>query len=194
MNTYCRLYTSNNVDYYYYGCNAWRAVTGNYTNSSKSGTVNQDSTMMQYLNNTFYSILDESTKEVIVNKDWDIGPILSGSTVAAAQTQAQTDKWIGKIGLMNVMDWFNATSVNGCLIPEYSNTTCSDSNYLFKESYEWTISSYTNYAHIVFIVYSSGRIDNCSAFGNVEAHPTFYLTSNIQLSGEGTSTNPFKIA
>ena len=191
MNTYCGLYSDGR----YLGCNAWRAITGTYTNGSIRGTVNQDSTMMQYLNNTFYSTLDESTKEVIVNKDWDIGLISSGSTVVNAQTQAERDKWVGKIGLMNVMNWFNASLVDGCQAPSYgSNTTCSGSNYLFKGSYEWTISPQANNSGFVFFVTSVGGFRNYIALDSSDALPEFYLTSNIQLSGEGTSTSPFKIS
>ena len=166
MNTYCyRLYSNN-----YYGCNAWRAVTGTYTNVSLRGTVNQDSEMMQYLNNTFYSTLDESTKEVIVNKDWDIGPISNQTTVTNAQSQAQADKWVGKIGLMSYMDWFNATT-NSCQTPTSSNGgyyngstthtdyTCSLNNYLYKNYNQWTISPYAGISYYVLDVYSTGGFD-----------------------------------
>ena len=200
MNTYCGLY--NNI---YYGCNAWRAVTGTYTNGSVKGTVNQDSEMMQYLNNTFYSTLDDSTKEVIVNKDWDIGPISNQTTVTNAQTQAQADKWVGKIGLMSYMDWFNATT-NSCQAPTTSNGgyfvngntheqyTCSLNNYLFKGIYEWTISPQTGRSYNVFNVYSTGGFSGYNAISSLGTRPSFYLTSNIQLKGEGTSTNPFTIS
>ena len=200
MNTYCGLYDGG-----YYGCNAWRAVTGTYTNGSKRGTVNQDSEMMQYLNNTFYSTLDESTKEVIVSKDWDIGPVSYGATVASAQSQAQADKWVGKIGLMNYMDWFNATT-NDCQAPTSANGgydngsgthtdyTCSLNNYLYKNYSQWTISPRAGLSSYVLSVDSTGGFDGSNAINGVGARPAFYLTSNIQLSGEGTSTNPFKIS
>ena len=201
MNTYCGLHSSGN----YYGCNAWRAVIGNYTNVSVKGTVNQDSEMMQYLNNTFYSTLDESTKELIVSKDWDIGPVSYRATVASAQSQAQADKWVGKIGLMNYMDWFNATT-NDCQAPTSANGgyyvsgntheqyTCSLNNYLYKNYSQWTISPRAGLSSYVLSVDSTGGFDGSNAINGVGARPAFYLTSNIQLSGEGTSTNPFKIS
>ena len=192
MNTYCGLHSSGN----YYGCNAWRAVDGNYTNDSISRTVNQDSEMMPYLNNTFYNTLDDSVQELIITKDWDIGPIVYNvNSVANAQRQAERDKRIGKIGLMNYMDWFNATT-NSCQTPTYgSNTTCSGSNYLFKNNkYSWTISPRLENSNIVFNVISTGGFGNDFTFISYGAQPAFFLTSNIQLSGEGTSTNPFKIS
>ena len=200
MNTYCKLHSSGK----YYGCNAWRAVTGTYTNDSISGTVNQDSIIMQYLNNTFYGTLDESIQEIIVNKDWDIGPITNQTTVANAQSQAESDKWIGKIGLMNYMDWFNATT-NSCQAPTSSNGgfyvggytheqyTCSLNNYLYKNYSQWIISFRYGVTNVVYDIYSNGGLNGDVATTNCGARPTFYVTSNIQLKGEGTSTSPFTI-
>ena len=207
MNTYCGLYRYSGYIYYYYGCNAWRAVTGNYTNGSKSGIVNQDSIMMQYLNNTFYNMLDESIQELIISRDWDIGPVLYGATVESAQSQTQADKWIGKIGLMSYMDWFNATT-NSCQEPTSINGgyldfshwnrdyyTCGFNNYLYKDYNQWTISIEANYgSSFAFAVNSNGGFADGAVFNSYGARPAFYLTSNIQLSGEGTSTSPFKIS
>ena len=178
---------------------------GTYTNGSKSGTVNQDSEMMQYFNNTFYSTLDESIQEVIVNKDWDIGPISSGSTVVNAQSQAERDKWIGKIGLMNYMDWFNATT-NSCqtqqpvmldIIMEVVHIliyTCSLNNYLYKNYTQWMISPQVSGSCNVFNVTSTGGLNYNNVINGFGTRPSLYLTSNIQLSGDGTSTSPFTIS
>ena len=96
---------------------------------------------------------------------------------------------------MNVMDWFNATT-NDCQAPIWgSNTTCSGSNYLFKGIYEWTISPpYASNSASLFLVFSAGGFDYNGTVSSYGTRPSFYLTSNIQLKGEGTSTSPFKIS
>ena len=142
----------------------------------------------------FYSTLDASIQEIIINKVWDIGPISWEATVAEAQIQAESDKWVGKIGLMNYMDWFNGTT-SDCSAPTTSNGgywvtgytgqyTCCLFNYLYKNYAMWTISPVAGDSNFVFSILSASQPLRIGAFNSntffvYYARPAFYITSNI---------------
>ncbi|MDO5569816.1 MAG: DUF6273 domain-containing protein, partial [bacterium] len=126
--------------------------------------------------------------------DWGIGAVSYGSTLASAQTQMETDKWIGKVGLMSFSDYAKAPLAS-CATDNYSNSIpCGTSNYLHKTNeYYWTMTPYAGYSYIVFTVNTTGGLSLNSAFDGRGGRPAFYLTSNIQLTGDGTIGTPFEI-
>ena len=204
-NTYCQLYSDGK----YYGCNAWSAVSGTYTNGQFNGTVNQDSTIKDYLNNTFYNTLADETKNIITDHSYNNGGVTqnwgtgTGMSLAQLTTNQMSNVWNGKIGLVTVSDWFNATTNASCVHETngYYNTTagtaypCSVNNYLHKTGYWWwTISPYLGGRRNVFIVHSPGFVNYTTA-GDTSGgvRPAFYLKSTINLSGTGTSSDPYKL-
>jgi len=62
-------------------------------------------------------------------------------------------------------------------------------------SYEWTSSRYgfNGYYYYAWGVRSIGTVDVNSVDGTYSVRPVFYLTSEVELSGEGTSTSPYII-
>ena len=75
---------------------------------------------------------------------------------------------------------------------------CRKNDYLFKGSYEWTLSSDSSRSDYVFYVNNWGRIDNMynvSVSYNYLTRPVAYLKSGISISsGTGTSNSPYQLS
>jgi hypothetical protein len=112
--------------------------------------------------------------------------------------------WTGKIGLMYLSDYGYATSGGSttdrktCLsayLSSWSDSTisdCKNNDFLYLGSNEWSITPYSNYLNIVFILYSTGTITTSVAAYSRDVLPVGYLVSNIKiLSGNGSSENPW---
>ena len=121
-------------------------------------------------------------------------------------TVKRTTTWTGKVGLMYPSDYGYATSGGSttdratCLNKELYNwngssvSDCKNNDWLFNNSYQWTISPYapSSYADNVFAVYSGGNVSNDGAYIRYGVRPVGYLLSNTSIqSGDGSSGNPF---
>ena len=207
LNSYC------NYGGTYYGCNAFMKVEGNYVNGSATGTVSEDSEIKKYLNEEYYAKLSDKVKSKIITHTYNMkGASYSSSTgkgtsITALNSTTNADlKWTGKIGLIEVRDFFLSTSNTETCKPDtltggyyLSGVTdpaqypCSQNNYMFISKYFWTITPYASHRNSVFIVYSTGYVDNYRAYYSFGVRPVFYLSSNITLTGAGTSDSPFEI-
>ena len=118
----------------------------------------------------------------------------------------RTTTWTGKVGLMYPSDYGYATSGGSttdratCLntvLNSWSGSSvsdCKNNDWLFNNSYQWTISPRANssIAISVFNVYSSGSVGLSDAYTNRGVRPVGYLLSNTSIqSGDGSSGNPF---
>lgn len=237
-NTFC------NYSGTYYGCNVWGNLsntfyngstldgTFNYkyydnntdtqlTNSSNTGTVTVDSTLNQYLNNTW--ITDKEMSKYIDNHDFNVGGVYYTSSYTGGDKGLQKEEseeklytWNGKIGLMNITDYVETSLNTECTsvysnfyynsnyyykgsqhITGYDNWPCSNRtyNWLPKAIFEWSLSPNSNNRNGVWFVHSAGffEVHGFYAYSSVEVRPAFYLKSNIVLEGDGSSTNPYKI-
>ena len=123
-------------------------------------------------------------------------------------TVKRTTTWTGKVGLMYPSDYGYATSGGSttdratCLNKELYNwdgssvSDCKNNDWLFNNSYQWTISPYapSSRASSVFSVYSSGYVTNDGARNYHGVRPVGYLLSNTSIqSGDGSSGNPFTL-
>lgn len=235
-NTFC------NYSGTYYGCNVWGNLsntfyngatlgsTFNYkyyanntytelTNSTNTGTVTVDSTLNQYLNNTW--ITDKEMSKYIDNHDFNVGGVYYTSSYTGGDKGLQKEKseeklytWNGKIGLMNITDYVE-TSLNPTCTSVYSNFyyntnyyyessqhltgydnwPCSNRtyNWLPKQITEWSLSPYSVYRIGVWSVSSAGYFLSYGAYSTYGVRPVFYLKSQVKLGGFGTSENPFYI-
>ena len=195
-NTYCCKWT-NGV---YYGCNAWSAASGTYVNNSFSGTVTEDSVMKTYLNDTYYKGLNAEAKKQIQTHNFKKGGVIWGTTPGNTKTAEDKDIWNGNIALLNVSDWYKASSTAGCTDTSNnwgpSNSVCSGDNYLYKTGYWWwLLSPGGNDPYNVLYVGSAGFVSNTPAYDNGAVRPVLYLKSNIQIdpTTDGTSAKPYKI-
>ena len=117
-------------------------------------------------------------------------------------------EWIGKVGLMYPSDYGYATSGGSstdretCLNTELYNwdgssvSDCKNNDWLYNSSnHQWTITPDSSTSNLVFIVGSSGFVDDSNASYSRAVSPTLYLSSNVKISGgEGTESSPYQLS
>ena len=236
-NTFC------NYGGTYSGCNVWGNLSNTFYNgstlgskfyykyyenntdtelkkSSYSGTVTIDSTLNQYLNNTW--IIDKEMSKYIDNHDFNVGGIYyRHSAYEEQEKELQKEKveqklytWNGKIGLMNITDYVETSTNPECTnvysnfyynihyyyessnqFTEYDEWPCSNRtyNWMPKAINEWSISPYTYERSSVWSVNSAGYFIHTNAYNTYGVRPAFYLKSSVRLGGLGTSDEPYYI-
>ena len=126
-----------------------------------------------------------------------------------------TDKTTGNISLMSITDYcssFESDKELNCMSSAMVNLLINiggvggetiDTSFLgltwltpsMDIGYEWTMSriGYGRGSIEGWSVYANGIVQNYFVSNQYDARPVFYLTSDINLSGEGTIDNPFTI-
>ena len=164
---------------------------GKYLKASSSGNSDEYQEITGWVEGLSY-------KSLIEQHSFDIGPVkyLSGQLLAEDINQAHAYTWKGKVGLMTAIDYVKASTNSACtgVYAYASNSTCynnnSSHNYLYKSSWQWTISpspgSKSNY---VWSAESSSLIIYNGAHYEGGVRPVLYLSSDTQLTGNGTSAS-----
>jgi len=184
------------------GNKVWDTTGGTYGSNNWARPADLNT----YLNNetegaeSYYNTLSNEAKGLIEEHVWGIGPVTYDNTDLAVQIISENGTtWSGNIGLMSVSDYLRAnTNTEQCGNFSLNNTnysTCQTTNYIVQTSgWLWTISPTASVTYFVFIVNSNGNVSNSIAnFSSGGVLPVLYLTSNITLSGEGTSSSPYTI-
>ncbi|MBR3230161.1 MAG: InlB B-repeat-containing protein [Bacilli bacterium] len=163
---------------------------GKYLTSSSSGNSEDYQEITGWIEGLSY-------KSLIEEHSFDIGPVksASGQLLAEDIRQAHAYTWKGKVGLMSAIDYVKASTNSSCTgVYAYdSNSACyynsSSHNYLYNSSSRWTISPHSASAsHSVWDT-SSSSLYTYSANETGGIRPVLYLSSNIQLTGNGTSAS-----
>ena len=117
------------------------------------------------------------------------------TTVYSGHTDIAKTEWTGAVGLIYPSDYGYAADRTQCTetLYNYDNTTCKNNNWLYKNSYYWTLSPNSGSGTNVFIVSSSGFANGILLASNAYGvWPAIYLKSNVVIkSGTGTSTDPY---
>ncbi len=160
--------------------------------------------------------LTNEAKQMIGNTKWNLGGSETPNDVTTIMfyerergTTVYTGRpteWVGKIGLMYPSDYGYATSGGettnreACLNTElykWDNSDvsdCKNNDWLNATStYQWTLTSYSNYSDGVSYVCNEGYVNGCDAISNnVAPYPALYLSSDVKISGgEGTKEIPY---
>ncbi len=187
-----------------YGCNAW-AKNDNFVNGSLNGTVLKDAELNTYLNNDYYNSLTEAAKEQITTGTFKIGKVTYNDTnLGNTVTIENSTTWNGNIALATASEYVRTSNNSVCTSVNayYSNSNCysngSTHNWLTKimnsPTYSWLLSPGSGSSSNVFFVFSYGTLRNYGANNSAPGvAPVVYLKSDIQLSGEGTKSNPYVI-
>ncbi len=238
-NTYC----SSAADY---GCNVWgkqsntlyngesldnsfhysyyNSATATTLTSGASGTVADESTLNKYLNDGSWAPL-EYLNSYIDNHKFNVGGLYYTSSYKNGDKGVQREKeeeslltWTGKIGLMNITEYAEASLNESCDVftnfgynaelyyykDEGASTAsihtpstgwpCAASNWTFKSGYhQWSLSPVSNNRYGVWSVHSTGYFYNISAIYTYGVRPAFYLKSGISLSGTGAENDEYQI-
>ncbi len=213
-------YSTASTDYCnsIYGCSVWGSKTTMLDSSGNNVTTmprviggteynlpNTEATLNTYLNNDWYNSLSSTVQSKIVTHLFNVGVTKYNETnLSNTITQEQAYKWKGKVGLMTASDYVKASTNSACtsVYAYYNTSSCYNNsathNWIFAgpagKTYSWTSSPYSgSYAYGVFNVYSGGLIAGDLAFFSYGVAPVLYLSSDITLSGKGTSSNPYII-
>ena len=206
-NTYC-----TNPDW---GCEVYAAVSGTFQtpNGNYSGTVTEDSSIKEYLNNTYYPTLNGIAKAQVQSHTFNIGSVqwldVSGNdSIEKNIAGEKMYKWTGNVGLVNVSDLLKASTNTACtsatdefnaVMQDVPEETCGSYLTYFDTINEelggigyWTINAFSaeseDYSNRVW---SAAFVQGIGEFGggsaNVDdstgARPVLYLKSDIEITG-----------
>lgn len=215
--------TNLNQDFYY---KYYPNNTSPLQNYTTTGIVTQNSSLNNYLNNEWTT--KQNLDDYISEHSFNVGGIYYTTTYPANQAKTLSQEkeeqniytWNGKIGLMNITDYVEASLNPTCTnvysnyyynsnyyydsngdgtkeqtISGYDNWLCSNRSYnwMAKAITEWSLSPSSGTRYGVWIVYSTGYFNSNAASNTNGVRPVFYLKSQIKLGGFGTSDNPYYI-
>ena len=117
-------------------------------------------------------------------------------------------EWTGKVGLIYASDYGYASTNSECRENlragvtydtandkwDYTNGKCKTDNWLFKNSWYWTLSPYSGDSLYVFRVLGVGAVHYYHAFNSDSVWPAVFLKSDILIaSGTGEKDNPYRL-
>ena len=121
------------------------------------------------------------------------------------QNSRPTD-WTGKVGLIYASDYGYASTNSECRENlragvtyengswDYSNGKCKTDNWLFKNSWYWTLSPYSGGSDYVFYVNRDGAVIGNGAWLSYSVWPAVFLKSDILIaSGTGEKESPYHL-
>ncbi len=218
---YC--YRNNGTESEYYGCNIWGSRTTMLDSSGNNITTmprevggttlynlpEKEAYLNTYLNNDWYNSLSSTVQSRIATHLFNVGLVhaLEG-TLANTITQEKAYKWKGKVGLINVSDYVNASTDSIYCTHGIFSYEESYNCYINSTTYNWISSTKTKKGKLWTITPPSGE-DVCDVFGvyggegdldsradavnTYGVFPAFYLSSDITLTGEGTEGSPYTL-
>ena len=197
------------------GCGVFAAVSGTFQtpNGNYSGTVTEDSSIKEYLNNTYYPTLDGTAKTQMQSHAFNIGSVqyLDESGNDSIEKNIAGEKmyqWTGNVGLVNVSDLLRASTNVACTsaTDEFNSatqeapqetcgsylTTMSPINEELGGIGYWTMNAFSaesgDESDIAwYVAFVQGLGDFGGDFANYDyaygARPVLYLKSTIQITG-----------
>ena len=180
----------------------WNNDTGrNIWSESNLNTINLNTNYLNNIGSTWASKIAEHT--------WQVGGNMPSNIYSVSVKSTYTNEIIspldattfsGKVGLMYASDYGYASSPDNWStnLSDYANDTNRNNNWMFMGFNEWIISPspdghIPNYSYFIL---SEGNISRIRVHYEVYAiRPTFYLNSDVAyISGDGSQSNPFRIA
>ena len=161
-------------------------------------------------------VLKQEAQMLIDNAVWYLGASRTSSSRSVAEqfasersdqittdpkdtTLVRTTKWTGKVGLMYASDYGYASNDTetyeewNCM-NNIGYTYCKNGNWLFTGNYEWTISPTTQYENVLYI-HRNGYVAHTDPNAFSHIRPCVYLKQSVKfVSGDGSSSNPYKIS
>ena len=210
--------TSDSSINYGYGINEWSQAKLMYElNTDYLDTSKTNGTTLWYngLNNSKNGIYDYSKniKNEYIDKIETVRWNLGGSSSANAHVKThynqergtthisnpsdrvtRTNTWDGKIALMYPSDYGYASTDASCR-NSINNNYCKNNNWLYNNTYQWTLSPYSSNVSHTLNIYPGGLVGDCGNFGILRnVRPSIFLKKNILvIGGTGTEIDPYII-
>ena len=198
-----------------WGCGVFAAVSGTFQtpDGKYSGTVTEDSSIKEYLNNTYYPTLNGTAKTQVQSHTFNIGSVqfLDVSGNDSIQKNIAGEKmyqWTGNVGLVNVSDLLRASTNIACtsatdemnaVMQEVLKETCGSYLTTMSPINEelggigyWTMNAFSaesvGTSHSVWYAAFSQGVGafgcHTADFGSHSgARPVLYLKSDIEITG-----------
>lgn len=198
-----------------WGCGVFAAVSGTFQtpDGKYSGTVTEDSSIKEYLNNTYYPTLNGTAKTQVQSHTFNIGSVqfLDVSGNDSIQKNIAGEKmyqWTGNVGLVNVSDLLRASTNIACtsatdemnaVMQEVPKETCgsylttmSPINEELRGIGYWTMNAFSAESDGGSSgVWNAAFDQGVGVFGgstagidsNYGARPVLYLKSDIEITG-----------
>ena len=160
-------------------------------NTSVSNLSFMNSTIIENLKNDSSILTDKLRSNFVSNSLWYTGNVnLENGNIDVLKSVERQASINTDIGLLSISDYAYASSSNDCF-NNFKSSSCANDNYLnFKSDY-WLINSDSN---TLWKVNSTGGLEshtNNQLLLNV--YPVAYLDYSVQLTGEGTSAEPYVV-
>ena len=162
-----------------------------------------------YLNSEYLATIT-TNQDKIIPHTWSIGKVTSNNTDLADQINDEngTQSQSANVGMITASEYIransNKTQCGNMSINNTNRSTCKTTDWMFNivpsGSYLWTISPLASSSRGLFSVngVSSGRAgsldDRNAAIAPNGVSPAVYLSSDITLTGDGSSSNPYVIS
>ena len=196
-------YNKTNTSSTYGNCSDWTYYSrnNNYKTFSCSDIVGHglDSNSQNYVEEVTWYLKGYKTDSYSKQNFYLCERGLSTDTTncMSANSGAYDASTTSKIGLMYASDYLYASSY----FADSNTTTVSsvsvdygNKNWLYK-GYEWTITPDTNSSSDVSYVTNIGNLNvGGYSFNAKGIRPTFYLKSNVNVTGTGTFDDPYKLS
>ena len=208
---------SNPNNYVYFNNEIWRII-GVYNNKLKIiNTDNEhsiqyntydkqwmndwdDSTVNDWLKNDYYNSLSSIAKEMIEPSSWYIGKANGGENAEEAYNKSKVLTWNGTVGTIAAYEFLYASSPSSCYLisgHNYSGGAYCGRNWIASRSISITMTAYENDQHLACFLYG-GNYPSIGVSGvqnHLTVRPVVYLKPSVKiLDGEGTNTNPYRLA
>ena len=162
-----------------------------------------NSTIDNYLNqNTeggYYYSLSTSAKEMIDEREWNVGKVRNGPYAITAYTDAVQNKYVTKIGTMSYYESGYASAEQKCqnmysLTHNGYGCLKRDINWLSFGTRCWTMSAWSDSDSYVWIITSTGESDHLFVSNPLAVYPAAFLKSSVKIAGgSGTSDDPYTL-
>ena len=167
--------------------------------STQTCAWNKPTTLNTYLNGTYYNGLSATVQSQIIAKDWSVGPIWEEDSLEANISDENSSKWNGKIATVTLSEYIrsNSNQSNCGILSKYQDNyrNCKNTTWMFNSSYTywWLLAPCSGIYTSAYAVGNTGIVYRKHAHDMSEARPAVYLSSNLIISGSGTSTDPYRI-
>ena len=186
-------------------------IRGSIYYNSKSGTCFNGPSSTTSCDFTSTGIKNDTTRNLIAEVTWNLGGWnttgvysneIYGYERGTKVTSGNNTTWTGKIALPYSSDFGYAADFNKCTVnlSRYSDIPagngCKSTDWMNSvNGLSWILAHNTN--HYASVWYKAGGIYSINGYNAYDAHgvvPTLFLSSSAIIeSGEGSSTNPYKL-